>query len=59
MLSDKDRIFTNIYGIHDLSLKGAQSRGDWDKTKDLIAKGREWIVEEVKTSGLRDRKSVV
>lgn len=55
MLSDKDRIFTNIYGIHDISLKGAQSRGDWDKTKDLIAKGREWIVEEVKGSGLRGR----
>lgn len=55
MLSDKDRIFTNIYGIHDTSLKGAQSRGDWDKTKDLIAKGREWIVEEVKASGLRGR----
>ena len=55
MLHDKDRIFTNIYGIHDLSLKGAQSRGDWDKTKDLIAKGREWIVEEVKASGLRGR----
>ncbi len=55
MLHDKDRIFTNIYGIHDLSLKGAQSRGDWDKTKDIIAKGREWIVDEVKASGLRGR----
>lgn len=55
MLHDKDRIFTNIYGIHDLSLKGAQSRGDWDKTKDIIAKGRDWIVDEVKASGLRGR----
>ena len=55
MLSDKDRIFTNIYGLHDTSLKGAQSRGDWDKTKDLIAKGREWITDEVKASGLRGR----
>lgn len=55
MLNDKDRIFTNIYGIHDLSLKGAQSRGDWDNTKAIIAKGREWIVDEVKASGLRGR----
>lgn len=55
MLHDRDRIFQNIYGIHDIGLKGAQSRGDWDKTKDLIAKGREWIVEEMKTSGLRGR----
>lgn len=40
MLSDKDRIFTNIYGIHDSSLKGAQSRGSWDGTKGFIDKGR-------------------
>jgi NADH-quinone oxidoreductase subunit F len=55
MLSDKDRIFTNLYGIHDFRLKGAQSRGDWDGTKDLLAKGRDWIIEEMKTSGLRGR----
>ncbi|MFC1673627.1 NADH-quinone oxidoreductase subunit NuoF, partial [Pseudomonadota bacterium] len=55
MLSDKDRIFTNIYGIHDLSLKGVQSRGGWDKTADLVKKGREWIVDEMKASGLRGR----
>ncbi len=55
MLHDRDRIFTNIYGIHDTSVKGAMSRGDWDKTADIIKKGREWIVEEMKTSGLRGR----
>ncbi|MEG3618050.1 NADH-quinone oxidoreductase subunit NuoF [Magnetovibrio sp. PR-2] len=55
MLHDRDRIFTNIYGIHDTGVKGAMSRGDWDNTKDLIAKGREWIVDEMKTSGLRGR----
>ncbi|HMA50466.1 MAG TPA: NADH-quinone oxidoreductase subunit NuoF [Magnetospirillaceae bacterium] len=55
MLSDKDRIFTNLYGIHDFRLKGARARGDWDGTKDIIAKGRDWIIEEMKTSGLRGR----
>ncbi|PHS74125.1 MAG: NADH-quinone oxidoreductase subunit F [Rhodospirillaceae bacterium] len=55
MLHDKDRIFTNIYGIHDISLKGAVTRGDWDNTKDIVAKGREWIVDEMKSSGLRGR----
>ena len=55
MLHDRDRIFTNIYGIHDTGVKGAMSRGDWDNTKDIIAKGRDWIVEEMKTSGLRGR----
>ncbi len=55
MLADKDRIFTNIYGIHDRSLKGAMKRGHWDGTKGLIEKGRDWIISEMKASGLRGR----
>jgi len=55
MLRDSDRIFTNLYGQHDSGLKGARARGDWDGTKDLIAKGRDWIVQQVKDSGLRGR----
>ncbi len=55
MLDDKDRIFTNIYGWESFSLKAAQKRGDWDNTKDLIAKGREGIIAEIKASGLRGR----
>ncbi len=55
MLQDKDRIFTNIYGWHGADIKSAQTRGSWDNTKDLLAKGRDWIVEEVKKSELRGR----
>ncbi len=55
MLSDKDRIFWNLYGEEPWDLKAAQDRGDWDGTKDLILKGRDWIVQEVKDSGLRGR----
>ena len=55
MLSDKDRIFTNLYGLDDWRLDGARARGDWDGTRDAIAKGREWIIEQVKQSGLRGR----
>lgn len=55
MLTDKDRIFTNLYGWEPSSLESARARGDWDGTKDLIAKGREWIIEEMKSSGLRGR----
>ena len=55
MLKDKDRIFTNIYGPQPETVKAAIARGDWDNTKGLIAKGREWIIEEVKKSGLRGR----
>ena len=55
MLQDKDRMFTNLYGYHPWNLKDAMKRGAWDNTKALIEKGREWIVEEVKSSGLRGR----
>jgi NADH-quinone oxidoreductase subunit F len=55
MLSDKDRIFTNLYGQHDWRLAGARHRGDWSGTRELILKGRDWIVEQVKQSGLRGR----
>jgi len=55
MLSDKDRIFTNLYGLHDWRLAGARSRGDWDGTKAILGKGCDWIVNEVKESGMRGR----
>ena len=55
MLSDKDRIFTNLYGLHDWRLAGARARGDWDGTAALLARGRDALIEEVKASGLRGR----
>lgn len=55
MLSDKDRIFTNLYGQGDWGLKGAQARGAWSGTKGYIDQGRDWITNEVKASGLRGR----
>ena len=55
MLQDKDRIFTNLYGVYDWGLEGARARGDWDGTKEILAKGRDAIVDEIKNSGLRGR----
>ena len=55
MLRDEDRIFTNLYGQHDWRLAGARRRGDWSGTKEIILKGRGWIVDQVKQSGLRGR----
>jgi len=55
MLKDQDRIFTNLYGMHDRSLKGAQARGHWDGTADLLKLGRDEIIQRVKDSGLRGR----
>jgi len=54
-LKDKDRIFTNLYGEHDPFLPGAYKRGDWYKTKQILNKGVDWIVNEIKASGLRGR----
>jgi NADH-quinone oxidoreductase subunit F len=54
-LSDKDRIFTNLYGMQDWRLPAARRRGTWDGTAGLLAKGRDAIIEEVKQSGLRGR----
>ena len=55
MLADKDRIFTNLYGAHDWRLEGARKRGAWDNTKALLDKGGDWIIDEMKKSGLRGR----
>ena len=55
MLQYKDRIFTNLYCEHDWRLAGARSRGDWDGTKELMAMGQEWIIDEMKASCLRGR----
>ncbi|XP_057984758.1 NADH dehydrogenase [ubiquinone] flavoprotein 1, mitochondrial-like [Hevea brasiliensis] len=54
-LKDEDWIFTNLYGLHDSFLKGAMKRGDWYRTKDLVLKGADWIVNEFKKSGLQGR----
>jgi NADH-quinone oxidoreductase subunit F len=55
MLQDKDRIFTNLYGFGDFGLQGARARGGWDGTKAIIDKGRDWVINEMKASGLRGR----
>ena len=55
MLSDKDRIFTNLYGLQDWRLAGALKRGDWDRTAEFLKLGRNGIVQQVKDSGLRGR----
>lgn len=55
MLQDKDRVFLNLYGLQDWRLEGARKRGVWSNTKDLLAMGREKIIEEIKESELRGR----
>jgi NADH-quinone oxidoreductase subunit F len=55
VLQDKDRIFTNLYGRHDPGLEGARRRGAWNATADMIALGPDWIIAQIKLSGLRGR----
>jgi NADH-quinone oxidoreductase subunit F len=55
MLADKDRIFTNIYGLEDKSLKGVRARGLWDGTKKILEMSPEDICEVIKKSALRGR----
>ena len=55
MLADRDRIFTNLYGFHSPGLAEAKKRGAWDGTKLLIDSGKDWIINEMKASGLRGR----
>jgi NADH-quinone oxidoreductase subunit F len=55
MLRDEDRVFKNLYGLHDWRLAGARQRGAWDNTRDLLARGRDAIVDEIKKSDLRGR----
>lgn len=54
-MKDQDRIFTNLYGEKDWRLQAAMKRGDWYRTKDILWQGPDWIVEELKKSGLRGR----
>ena len=52
MLNSKDKIFTNLYGQESFELKMAYARGDWDNTKILMAKGADWIIDEIKNLSL-------
>jgi NADH-quinone oxidoreductase subunit F len=55
LLEDKDRIFTNIYGLQDWRLEGAKQRGIWNGTGLMLAQTPEWICDQIKNSGLRGR----
>lgn len=55
MLQEKDKIFNNIYGLKGKGIKVAESLGDWQNTKEIMQKGRDWIINELKTSALSGR----
>ena len=55
MLKPENKIFKNLYNELGWEINDALNRDDWKDTKELILKGREWIINEVKTSELRGR----
>ncbi|WP_421931525.1 NADH-quinone oxidoreductase subunit NuoF [Phenylobacterium sp.] len=55
ILEDKDRIFTNIYGLQDWGLEGAKARGCWNATREMLEQSHEWVCEQIRESGLRGR----
>ena len=55
MLKPENKIFKNLYNEFGWEIENAIKRDDWKDTKDIISKGREWIINEIKTSELRGR----
>ncbi|MDP3659854.1 MAG: NADH-quinone oxidoreductase subunit F, partial [Phenylobacterium sp.] len=55
ILEDKDRIFTNLYGLHDWGLEGAKRRGAYNAVDAMLSQTPEWLCEQIKNSGLRGR----
>ena len=55
MLQTSNKIFSNLSGQKKYDIISSKQRGDWDNTKDFIIRGREWIIDEIKKSGLRGR----
>ena len=55
MLKEEDRIFKNLYNDLGWDIESSIQRGDWSQTKDIISKGRDQIIKEIKDSELRGR----
>jgi NADH-quinone oxidoreductase subunit F len=55
LLASNDKIFGNIFSKDDAYLKAAMVRGDWQNITDFMAKGADYLIGEIKQSGLRGR----
>ena len=55
MLKPENKIFKNLYNEFGWEIDSAIKRDDWKNTKNIISKGRDWIINEVKSSELRGR----
>ena len=55
MLKQEDKIFKNLNNTMGWEIDESLKRDDWSNTGELISKGKEWIINEIKTSELRGR----
>ena len=56
MLKEENKIFKNLYNNLGWEIDKAIERDDWKDTKEIISKGKEWIINEIKTSELRGKR---
>lgn len=54
-LKGENIIFKNLYGFVPKDIQSAKKRGQWSNVKEILSKGQDWIIDEVKKSGLRGR----
>ena len=59
LLSKENRIFKNLYNEHGWEIDNALKRDDWSNTNNLISKGRDWIIDEIKISSLEEEEEQV
>ena len=55
MLKSENKIFKNLYNEFGWEIENAFQRDDWKDTKNIILKGRDWIINELKISELRGK----
>ncbi|AHX11610.1 NADH oxidoreductase (quinone), F subunit [Neorickettsia helminthoeca str. Oregon] len=55
MIKAEDRIFPNIRNRESIELADSRLRGDWKNLDTFLTKDPEWIIGEIKKSGLRGR----
>ena len=53
MLKDEDRIFKNLYNDLGWEIDSAIKRSDWLNTKDIILRGKDSIIKEIKELTVR------
>ena len=50
MLKKENKIFKNLYNDLGWDIENSIKRDDWKDTKEIISKGKNWIIDEIKKS---------